>query len=341
MVISDTAVGIGKAPESNFDVRGIGTFQRIGIGVVPKNPNFTNSVLDNHTRRNMIPTLTMYETMVDIEAGPTIRMQSNHGTWDIMANENTDHSFDFDFNNVNVGYLRTSGNDRDMNNFTGQHRCFIKDVPFTQVSEMEGLIVSSDQNKYIRMSKGTETGSNAITTNESLPIVSLSKTHWDKKCFGVISASEDPEKRFDAYGSFTTPFEKEEGDTRVYINSVGEGAIWVANTNGSLEAGDYISTSDISGYGQRQGSDYLKNYTVAKITMDCDFSPVSQPIEVIRKDEDGKNILDAHGQIQWENHTTETEKAYKIRYLDASGAQTDESNAVHIAAFVGCTYHCG
>jgi hypothetical protein len=27
--------------------------------------------------------------------------------------------------------------------------------------------------------------------------------------------------------------------------------------------------------------------------------------------------------------------------LDVSGAQTDSANAVHIAAFVGCTYHCG
>jgi hypothetical protein len=53
------------------------------------------------------------------------------------------------------------------------------------------------------------------------------------------------------------------------------------------------------------------------------------------------NVLDEHGQLQWEDHPTETEEAYKIRYLDASGQQTDEANAVHIAAFVGCTYHCG
>jgi hypothetical protein len=52
------------------------------------------------------------------------------------------------------------------------------------------------------------------------------------------------------------------------------------------------------------------------------------------------NVLDAHGQLQWED-TEETEKAYKIRYLTADGTQTDEANAVHIAAFVGCTYHCG
>ena len=53
------------------------------------------------------------------------------------------------------------------------------------------------------------------------------------------------------------------------------------------------------------------------------------------------NVLDEHDQLQWEDHPTDTEKAYKIRYLTSDGQITDESNAVHIAAFVGCTYHCG
>jgi len=36
-----------------------------------------------------------------------------------------------------------------------------------------------------------------------------------------------------------------------------------------------------------------------------------------------------------------TEKAYNIRYLDANGGLTTRHNAVHTAAFVGVTYHCG
>jgi hypothetical protein len=354
-----------------------------------------------------------------------------------------------------------------------------------------------------------ETGSNAITINESIPVVSLSNVVTDKTCFGVISASEDPEQRSDSYGNFVTPFEKEKGDTRVFINSLGEGAIWVSNIGGSLESGDYITTSNVAGYGQKQESDSLKNYTVAKITMDCDFNPATQPVQQILRsnvvetyylgnvhkvknvprefvtttvtaDDAWSNVsikpsdttyaewsnleantqntytltytqtsnvvydtkytltttanvtesdswdrvsidppsvtyaeysnleantqssysltftktttdektpgawsnlesntqslynmvyyqsveeevaatwpgatthtrvtdvieneLDAHGQIQWEDHATETEKAYKIRYLDASGVETDSANVVHIAAFVGCTYHCG
>ena len=422
---------------------------------------------------------------------------------------NTSNHYYFNYNGTDSGYFSSAGPNSRVQNFTGQHRTFIKDVPFSQAKDLEGLIVSSDQNKYIKMSGGIEAGSNAITTNESLPVVSLSTTTNDKKCFGVISASEDPETREDTHGILTSIFEKEKGDTRVYINSVGEGAIWVVNTNGSLESGDYITTSNVAGYGQKQDDDVLHNYTVAKITMDCDFNPVTQPVQqilrsnvvetyylgnvhhtktvphefvttVVGADDDWSNVsispsdvtyaewsnleantqntytltytqtsnvvydvkytltttanvtendpwdsvfidppnvtyaeysnlevntqntytltftqtttdektpeewsalesntqslynkvyyqsveeevasdypgavahtrvtdrieneLDEHGQIQWEDHPTETEKVYKIRYLDASGTQTDEANAVHIAAFVGCTYHCG
>jgi hypothetical protein len=266
------------------------------------------------------------------------------------------------------GYIAYNASNLPLN-FTGQHRTFIKDTPFTQAATLEGLIVSSNQNKYIRMSGGIEAGSNAVTINEALPVVAVSSTPRDKKCFGVISLSEDPETREETYGNFTSIMEKEDGDTRIYINSVGEGGIWVSNVDGPLEAGDYITTSALPGYGTKQDDDLLHNYTVAKITMDCDFNPLDNPIQKIKKKQGTKrywrsssgeettqekegfdeliereelvNDLDEHGQIQWEDHATETEKAYKIRYLDADGVETDEASAVHKAAFVGCTYHCG
>jgi hypothetical protein len=346
--------------------------------------------------------------------------------WNIAMWSN--HNLHFASRGLHAAHVVGDTNVATRMNFTGQHRTFIKDVSFTQAIDLEGLIVSADQNKYIKMSGGIEAGSNAITTNESLPIVSISTKVNDKKCFGVISTSEDPETREEAYGRFVSTIQKENGDTRVYINSVGEGALWVTNINGSLESGDYITTSNVAGYGQKQDGAGLMNYTVAKITMDCDFSPVTQPIQNIKKelqdvnywfkmrydtiteaefsnctsesrrtvtgtvytDENGEinteqynslepdvqstyteltrtiyqsveresfktekdgyehevrnesvNVLDEHEQIQFEDDPTETEKAYKIRYLDANGVITDEANAVHTAAFVGCTYHCG
>jgi hypothetical protein len=330
----------------------------------------------------------------------------NYGWW-IGAQNQTPNSGDNDlyFAVVRNGTLTTPALIQDTTNnvqmnFTGQHRTFVKGVPTQQLEDKEGLIVSADQNDFIRMSGGIARGNEAITTNESLPVVSFSTKSNDKKCFGVISTTEDPENRVEVYGNFKSNMHKELGDTRVYINSVGEGAIWVTDINGPLESGDYITTSNVTGYGMRQEDDILHNYTVAKITMDCDFNPRTQPKKIIKKElanvdywidyatseikqeeyetlpenereiredkyykiykreiqktnpEDDKfvhevrqelvNVLDEHGQLQWEDDPSgATEKAYKIRYLDASGQQTDEANAVHIAAFVGCTYHCG
>jgi hypothetical protein len=357
---------------------------------------------------------------------PHIMLQSLTAHWQLW-NNGSDNYLRF-YCGGDRAYLQCAGTN-DLLNFTGQHRTFINNIPFSQANDLQGFIVSADQNKYIKMSGGIEAGSNAITINESLPIVSLSNVVQDKRCFGVISLSEDPDTRSDCHGNMVSLFEKENGDTRVYINSVGEGALWVTNINGPLESGDYITTSNIAGYGQKQNSDSLKNYTVAKITMDCDFNPVTQPIKKLKqelgdveywvnteeldvseeeylnlepenrkiltntrysngeydidvnqyetldsntqstftevtentyihiKKEYGKqykiglerevrqelvNVLDEHSQIQWEDDPSgATEKAYKIRYLDADGNITDEANHVYKAAFVGCTYHCG
>jgi hypothetical protein len=321
-----------------------------------------------------------------------------------------------------VGYLKDN-TPVDNIDFTGQHRNFIDGIPATNYTDFEGLIVSANKNKYFDINENITTGANAIQISQSLPLVSLSSKEKDKACFGVISGSEDPESREYVQGSYVSVIRKQKGDTRAFINSVGEGGIWVVNTNGSLESGDYITTSNVAGYGQKQDSEFLANYTVAKITMDCDFDPVTQPVQIIRKEtsdvnywvkttyenvseeeysnlteenrrtitetaytnEDGEtfteqneqstyteleqttyqkitkeeskteqegwelevrqelvNVLDEHGQLQWEDDPSgATEKAYKIRYLDADGNITDEANAVHKAAFVGCTYHCG
>ena len=330
---SKTRVGIGlgdgEAPRGALDVRGETPF--IGPGLVI-DQNQSGNWGSSGQKANM-------NGLLLTQLGESGLTGTNYWNMSIQA-DNIYTNLLFSQRGNNTAYI-SAGDDNNQLDFTGQHRTFIKDIPFSRAEELEGLIVSSDQNKYIKLSGGIEAGSNAITINESLPVVSLSNVVTDKKCFGIISASEDPENRSDAYGRFVTPFKKEKGDTRVYINSVGEGAIWVVNTNGSLESGDYITTSNVAGYGQKQDDDILHNYTVAKITMDCDFEPVTQPIQIIKKDEEGENVLDEHGQIQWEDHLTDTEKAYKIRYLDTSGVNTDEANAVHIAAFVGCTYHCG
>ena len=92
---------------------------------------------------------------------------------------------------------------------------------------------------------------------------------------------------------------------RLIINSVGEGGIWVCNSNGNIENGDYITSSDYLGYGEKQDDDLLHNYSVAKATMNCDF------------------ILDSP-----------LYKCYEIDDLDVNG------NKLKVA-FIAVTYHCG
>jgi hypothetical protein len=400
--------------------------------------SFQNGLMVLENTRNMVgirkisPSATLHIKCKQTNSYANgIRMEAHANTnqWDMYLWGGNGQNFEFSYNQSTKCHIVASGSTNIQLNFTGQHRTFIKDIPFTQAENMEGLIVSADNNKYIKMSGGIEVGSNAITMNESLPVVSISTKSKDKKCFGVISASEDPENRQEQHGNIVSFSGKELGDTRVHINSVGEGGVWVTDINGPLESGDYITTSNVAGYGMKQDSEFLANYTVAKITMDCDFEPVTQPIQTIKKElgnvnywtkttysnvsieaysnlaeenrrtvtttifskeddhitlaeysnlesnvqatyseietmtyqeiehreakkdtgegytlevrEELVNVLDEHGQLQWEDHPTETEKAYKIRYLDADGKITTEANKVYTAAFVGCTYHCG
>ena len=350
------------------------------------------------------------------------------------------------------GQIRSQGSL--VTSFTGQHICSA-DEPMEK-----GLIVSAKKNRFVKLN-GFATGREAITVDESLPIVSLSNVAQDKACFGVVSSIEKPSpKRKQEIGGVISESVKIAGDNRAIVNSVGEGAIWVVNTGGSLESGDYITTSNVAGYGQKQDGAGLMNYTVAKITMDCDFTASNVAVQTIKREETGtrtitedtwnqlvdydrssntetqysntlvssaytdqpgytprevttimdytdgsnlistaewsnlesniqntyqsntfteivdytkfvnlsewsnltaetqatyseaeittyyqiqrgENVLDENGQLQWEDKTGATEAPYEKRFLAADGTQTDEANTVHIAAFVGCTYHCG
>ena len=181
--------------------------------------------------------------------------------------------------------------------FTGQHRSRPEAGNAEDFKDKIGLIVVA-AGKYMAMS-----GSN-ISINDSMPTVELASKAKDKRVFGVISDSEDSdsEEREFSVGAFVTAYDKVDGDDRVIINSVGEGAMWVTNINGNIENGDYITSSEVPGYGMKQDDDLLHNYTVAKITMDCDF-----------------DLSSSEYQCEEIEHNGQTYKR----------------------AFVGVTYHCG
>jgi hypothetical protein len=141
----------------------------------------------------------------------------------------------------------------------------------------------------------------AITQNESLPYVSISNKTNHKYFLALFLSEKTLMNELIDMELFHQLKKKKKGDTLIYINSVGEGSIWITNKNGPLETGDYITTCDLSGYGEKQSDDILHNYIVAKITTDCDFNPKYVPRPTIFKDDNKENILDLYDQIQRTN----------------------------------------
>lgn len=146
--------------------------------------------------------------------------------------------------------------------FTGTHKIII--------SNNNGFTPGS-----IVVSTGNVKKYSTINTEVS---VELSSKEKDKKVYGVYSHFEEvnennqPMYKLDAYGN-KVPNPSYTGLKKNvhYCASVGEGCILVTNINGDIENGDYVTTSNIAGYGMKQDSDMLHNYTVAKCTQDIDW----------------------------------------------------------------------
>ena len=177
-----------------------------------------------------------------------------------------------------VGYIANSS--VGSIDFTGQHRAQTDEtINKDNIQDYVGLIVVSTGEICSLINAEIKTGIDAITINEAIPVVSLSNREYDKRCFGVVSCgydnNNDENETIREYkvGCLTSVIHKPVEDKRIYINSVGEGAIWLNNLNGNIENGDYITTSNsnIEGLGMKQNDDILHNYTVAKSTMSCDF----------------------------------------------------------------------
>ena len=211
-----------------------------------------------------------------------------------------------------AGNVRRHTDGSSANNFTGQHNT----LPVSGSGIVEnlvdnvGLIVRSI-GEYCRFDEPSQlwvSGSAGITISEALPRVELTTTENDKSAFGVVSNMPNEylvNMETGQYEQDQDGIAKRFGNiaqTQVRINALGEGAIWIVNTSGNLENGDYITTSALPGYGMKQDDDLLHNYTVAKITQDCNFD------------------------------TSSTK--YKCEEITIDG-QT------YTRAFVGCTYHCG
>jgi hypothetical protein len=137
----------------------------------------------------------------------------------------------------------------------------------TDYSAIEEEINEEDEKLNSSVEWKSAIGKEGIFIEDALPIVKLSRVKKDKRVFGVVG----------------DPTRSNNSKERLIINSVGEGAICVCNTNGNIENGDYIQSSDVLGHGEKQDDDILHNYTVAKATIDCNFELNSPYYECIER----------------------------------------------------------
>jgi hypothetical protein len=242
-------------------------------------------------------------------AGGTTSTYGNTLTNGDLVFNSTSSTFD-----AGLMWLKQSQTNADNLDFTGQHRS-VSENSNLYSSNYIGYIVASTGN-YKDLNSKVQNNKQNIKINSSLPHVELTDKTECKKIYGVISDKEgDNENRnYNIGGALHASFKQDENDQRLIINALGEGAIWVSNYNGILENGDYITSSPIPGLGMKQNDDILHNYTVAKITMDCDFNPIN-------------------------------DDEYEMKYIQLDGTiiTIDEydSNVDYKMSFVGCTYHCG
>jgi hypothetical protein len=193
--------------------------------------------------------------------------------------------------------------------FTGHHKTFPIDKTLLEYSAsindyIGKIVVSSGEN----IDEWYESGSKAIRISDAWLQIHLANEEYDKKVFGVISGISK-KRVFYVDGEIFTGSILPTGSNIVSqsneflsVNSVGEGAMWVCDCSGSIENGDYITTSTIDGLGMKQNDDLLHNYTVAKVTIDCNFDLSSS--------------------------------LYNCESFNWSGS-------IYRKAFVSVTYHCG
>lgn len=242
--------------------------------------------------------------------------------------------------------------------FTGKHICTVELDKIMSNEKLFGLIVESTS-RYMNFSSMQPNEIVKPSLDDSVPIVTLSKQDKSKKVFGVISVEYD--KKANPHLGFGYTYEPiYQNENRHEINSIGEGGIWICNKNGPLENGDFISSSTVPGYGMVQDDDLNHNYTVGKITCDCDFSltKVKQSELVYTLDASDNKILtyDEKGHVQYKDLVDESgnviyDYPLMTRFVQADGTIIEDqatyeskkaaNQEVYIACFVGCVYMCG
>lgn len=220
------------------------------IGIGTTNPQYKLEVNDNVTGGNQ-PVVQIHNTSgTDTSIREHLEIRSGDNTlnsdtrW--VTFRNNSGTFVGGISNDPVSYGSFTGFHMSQNNLT--------DAQITG-SWISGMIVKSN---------GNIIGSGS-SLSEALPEVEPTTTQKDKAVMGVYTHVSPPDQWRDMDNS----------KGAIFYNSIGEGRVLVTDTNGDIETGDYICSSNREGHGEKQDDDLLHNYTVAKATEPIDFSTIS------------------------------------------------------------------
>lgn len=169
------------------------------------------------------------------------------------------------YGNGNGYSFYAGGSGTDYGPFTGAHEVrFALDHLWNL---QPGMIVSTTGRVEIRKN---ENGDPSLSS--TLPTVKLTTRAKDKAVLGVlVSEGSLPDDHW---------YKAQENERFGVVNALGEGRVWVTNVTGGIEAGDYITSSDIPGYGQLQDDDLVHSYTVGKAIETVNWNSVAETVEM-------------------------------------------------------------
>lgn len=178
------------------------------------------------------------------------------------------------------------------------------------INECIGMLVSNTNTYY------NFDFSQSPTIDQSIPTIQLCKKQEDPTIVGVISGCENFSREYD-HGVFKTVYRQEDGVNRVIVSTNGLSSMWVTDINGSFLNGDFITSSDIPGYGMKQTQSNIQyNFTWAKTMQDCDFCP---ELKVLRQPVDFSKDGPIYQPLKNNEGDFITSYEYQIKYVDMKG----------------------
>ncbi len=156
-----------------------------------------------------------------------------------------------------------SGSGTNYGPFTGAHDVLINSNELGNFKK--GMIVSSTGETQLRYDNNGN-----ISISSTLPKIKLSSSVNDSNVLGVFIKTQEP--KYDFW------YKLSENEKLGIVNALGEGRVLVTNINGDINSGDYITTSNIPGYGQKQNDDLLHSYTLGKAIENVDWDSIKETV---------------------------------------------------------------